>query len=251
MTRRLATPGTALALGIGVILLTLTAVAFTVADHRLSAGDGGSIILVPGFGIVGLIVARRQPRNPMGWILLGLALCLALDDASSTYSVLDYRRHHGSLPLGELAVLLQPAWAPGIALLVLSILLFPDGEIPPGRWRLPLGFFAAGCVVWLVAAYGIAVDAIVSNRVHVDSTGNLLLEDHPTGALGLVGRLPGRVLPRRPADRGRVGRCPDSRLPARDRRAPGAAEVAHARSGHRARRRPARPLRATRAARGS
>ena len=182
MTRRLATPGTALALGIGVILLTLTAVAFTVADHRLSAGDGGSIILVPGFGIVGLIVARRQPRNPMGWILLGLALCLALDDASSTYSVLDYRRHHGSLPLGELAVLLQPAWAPGIALLVLSILLFPDGEIPPGRWRLPLGFFAAGCVVWLVAAYGIAVDAIVSNRVHVDSTGNLLLEDHPTGA---------------------------------------------------------------------
>ena len=109
-------------------------------------------------------------------------LCLALDDAASTYSVFDYRHHQGSLPLGELAVLLQPAWAPGIALLVLSILLFPDGEIPPGRWRLPLGVFAVGCVVWLVAAYGIAVDAIVSNRVHVDSTGNLLLENHPTGA---------------------------------------------------------------------
>ncbi len=171
----------ALAVGIGVILLTTMAVAFTVADHRLSAGDGGSIVLVPGFGIVGLIVARRQLRNPMGWILLGCALCLALDDAASTYSVFDFRRHHGSLPLGDLAVLLQPAWAPGIALLALSILLFPDGEIPPGRWRLGLGVFAVGCVVWLVAAYGIAVDAIVSNRVHVDTTGNLLLEDHPTG----------------------------------------------------------------------
>jgi hypothetical protein len=182
MARRLATPGTALAVGIGVILLTLLAVAFTVADHRLSAGDGGSIVLVPGFGVVGIIVARRQPRNPMGWILLGCAFCLALDDASSTYSVLDYRRHHASLPLGELAVLLQPSWAPGIALLALSILLFPDGEIPPGRWRLPLGVFAVGCVVWLLAAYGIAIDAVVSNRVQVDPTGNLRLEDHATGA---------------------------------------------------------------------
>jgi hypothetical protein len=171
----------ALAGGIGVILLALLAVAFTVADHRFSAGDGGSIVLVPGFGIVGLIVARRQPRNPMGWILLGCALCLALDDAASTYSVLDYRRHHGSLPLGELAVLLQPGWAPGIALLALSILLFPDGEIPPGRWRVPLGVFAVGCVVWLGAAYGIAIDAIATNRVHVDSTGNLLLESNPSG----------------------------------------------------------------------
>ena len=74
----------------------------------------------------------------MGWILLGCAFCLALDDAASTYSVFNYRDHHGSLPLGPLAVLLQPSWAPGIALLALSILLFPDGEIPPGRWRLPL-----------------------------------------------------------------------------------------------------------------
>ena len=179
---RLATPGTALVLGVATILLVVIAVAFTVADHRFSAGDGGSIVLVPGFGIVGLIVARRQPRNPMGWILLGCAFCLALDDAASTYSVFDYRDHHGSLPLGPLAVLLQPSWAPGIALLALSILLFPDGEIPPGRWRLPLGVFAVSCVVWLVAAYGIAVDAVVSNRVHVDSTGNLLLENHATGA---------------------------------------------------------------------
>jgi hypothetical protein len=139
-------------------------------------------VLVPGFGIVGIIVARRQPRNPMGWILLGCALCLALDDAASTYSVLDYRRHHGGLPLGDLAIVLQPGWAPGIALLALSILLFPDGAIPPGRWRLPLGLFAVGSVVWLFAAYGIAVDAIATGRVHVESTGNLLLEDHPTGA---------------------------------------------------------------------
>ena len=182
MARRLATRRTALVVGLTTILLALTAIALSVADHSLSAGDGGSIVLVPGFGIVGLVVARNQPRNAMGWVLLGCALCLALDDAASTYSVLDYRDRHGSLPFGELAVLMQPAWAPGIALLALSIMLFPDGEIPPGRWRLPLGFSGVVCVVWLVGAYGIAVDAIVSHRILFDTTGNLLLEDHPTGA---------------------------------------------------------------------
>jgi hypothetical protein len=179
---RLATPGTALALGIATMLLAAASIVFTVADRSFSAGDGGSVVLVPGFGVVGLIVARRQPRNPMGWVLLGCALFLSFDDAASSYSVLDYRDHHGSLPLGALAVILQPGWAPGIALLALSILLFPDGEIPPGRWRVPLGAFAAGCVVWLVAAYGIAVDAVVTGRERVDAGGNLLLEDHPTGA---------------------------------------------------------------------
>ena len=182
MGRRLATPGVARALGVAIILLTLAAVAFTIADHRFTAGDGGSIVLVPGFGIVGLIVASRQPRNPMGWMLLGCSLSLAVDDVASTYSVFDYRRHHGSLPFGHVAVLLQPSWAPGIAFLALSILLFPDGAVPPGRWRLALAGFGVACVVWLVAAYGIAVDAITTGRVRVDSTGNLQLENHATGA---------------------------------------------------------------------
>jgi hypothetical protein len=179
---RAATPEAALALGVATILLTLAAVAFTAADHSFSAGDGGSIVLVPGFGIVGIIVALRQPRNPIGWVMLGCAFFLSVDDAASAYSVFDYRNHHGSLPLGPLAVLTQPSWAPGIVLLALSILLFPDGELPRGWWRLPLAIVLADAAAWLVGAYGIALDAIVSHRIHVDSTGNLLAESHPPGA---------------------------------------------------------------------
>jgi hypothetical protein len=191
---RFATPATALALGVSTVLLTLATAVFTVADHRFSAGDGGSIVLVPGFGIVGIIVARRQPRNPIGWAMLACAFFLAVDDAASTYSVFDYRQHHGTLPLGPAAVLLQPAWAPAIVLLALSILLFPDGALPRGRWQLPLGAVLAVAAMWLVGAYGIAVDALAADRVRVDSTGNLLLEDHPTGAWAWVGVVQGVFL---------------------------------------------------------
>jgi hypothetical protein len=164
-----------------ILLLTVAAVVLTVFDHNFQAGDGGSAVLIPGFGLVGLVVARRQPRNAIGWCLLGCALFLSVDDTASSYSVLDYHLHHGNLPLGSVSVLLQPSWAPGIVLLALSILLFPDGEFPAGRWRLSVGAFLVSACVWLGGAYAIAVRAIASGHIAIDSGGNLLQTNHPTG----------------------------------------------------------------------
>jgi hypothetical protein len=180
--RGLATPRVALFIAALTIALTVAAVVLTVLDHNFQAGDGGSAFLIPGFGLVGVVVARRQPRNPIGWCLLGCALFLSVDDTASSYSVLDYHLHHGRLPLGPVSILLQPSWAPAIVLLALSILLFPDGELPAGWWRLPVGAFLASACVWLFGAYALAADAIASGRIAMDSGGNLLLENHPTGA---------------------------------------------------------------------
>jgi hypothetical protein len=178
---RLATPRNALRVAAITFVLVLATIALTALDHRFSAGDGGSVILIPGFCLVGLVVTRRQPQNPIGWCLLGCAAFLALDDAASVYSVFDYRLHHGRLPLGPVAVLLQPGWAPAIVLLALSILLFPDGDFPPGKWRLPFGAFLASAAVWVAGAFAIAANAIASHDIHVDSTGNLPQANHPTG----------------------------------------------------------------------
>ncbi len=178
---RLATPRAAALLAAIMVVLVVVAVSLSTVLHNLNAGDGGSIVLIPAFGLVGLIVARRQPRNPIGWCLLGCGAFLALDDVASLYSVLDYRHHHGRLPLGPVAVLLQPAWAPSIVLLALALLLFPDGELPSGWWRLPLGVFLASASVWLVGAYGLALDVIMRHDVRVDSTGNLVQNSHPGG----------------------------------------------------------------------
>ena len=165
-----------------MLLLSAAAVAFAALSHSLRSEDGGSLILVLGFGLVGLVVAMRRPQNPIGWSLLGFGVLLALDAAASSYLVLDYRHHHGSLPLGAVAVLLQPAWAPAIVLLALSILLFPDGELPAGWWRIPIGALLTVAGLWLAGAFAISVDAIATHDIEVDSTGNLIQGNHPTGA---------------------------------------------------------------------
>jgi|SRR5579862_481055 len=178
----LATPRTALLLALLTAALSVASAVFSTLNHSWESGDNAVALLIPGFGLIGLIVARRQPQNPIGWCMLGASVFLALDGAVSSYSVLDYRHQHGHLPLGPVAVLLQPSWSPAIVLFALSLLLFPDGDLPPGWWRIPIGAFVVAAVVWLVGSYGIAIDAITSHRIHIDATGNLLLEDHPAGA---------------------------------------------------------------------
>lgn len=70
-------------------------------------------------------MAWRRARNPLGWALLGLAVFGALSEDASFYNLADYRLRHGGLPLGWVALLLQPGWAPALVLLGLVFLLFP------------------------------------------------------------------------------------------------------------------------------
>lgn len=48
---------------------------------------------------VGVLVARRQPRNPLDWSLLASAASLVLSTDGGLYVLLDYRLG-GGLPIG-------------------------------------------------------------------------------------------------------------------------------------------------------
>ena len=106
-------------------------------------------MLGPVFGVVGFVVAWRRPRNPLGWLMLGAVAFLVLSGDASSYAVADYRLRHGGLPLGWVAVLLQPCWAPAIALFGLTVLLFPDGRLPSPRWRWMLWAYLAVAAAWV------------------------------------------------------------------------------------------------------
>jgi len=178
---RLASPQTAVALT--GLIAALGVVDLLLAAHTRQLAPSAAILAALGVVtvLVGLVVATRQPRNAMGWCLLGVPFLVVVMNAASTYSVLDYRMRQGRLPFGAVAVLLQPMWAPAIVLFVFALLLFPDGVMPSGRSRWVIWTVGAMGAVWIAGALAIAVSAIIHHDVHVDSGGSLLALDHPRG----------------------------------------------------------------------
>ncbi len=79
--------------------------------------------------------------------------------------------HHGTLPLGPVAVLLTPSFEYAFVLVPLVILLFPDGR-PGPRWRWPLRAYLAVVVLAVAATLSLAV-AATGLRTPVDANGNL------------------------------------------------------------------------------
>jgi hypothetical protein len=182
---------------LGAVILVLTALTFPaglLAGKTVSAG-GGSLIFGPVFGVLGFVVAWRKPGNPLGWLLLGAVGFLVLSGVAGAYAVAVYRQHHPGLPLGWVAVLLQPGWAPAIALFGLTVLLFPDGRLPGIRWRWAVRAYLAVAALWIAGTVIISVWAIAGHHVQVDSGGNLLAIDHPTGWAAWWGTVQGLFFP--------------------------------------------------------
>lgn len=108
------------------------------------------------FPLVGFLLARRQPANPIGWILLGVGLLWGLRafwfDGYLRWTLLV---EPGSLPWPEVVGSLAfPLWAPWIGLLgTFLILLFPDGRLPSPRWR-PVAWASATSIA-LVYVLGV------------------------------------------------------------------------------------------------
>jgi hypothetical protein len=181
---RLASPAKAASLGIIVLALMIVEPPLAVFTHQSVNSSGGSLPIwfSAAFAVVGFVVVWRKPRNPLGWIILAAAGFLALSEDASFYVVAGYRLRHGGLPLGWVALLAQPGWAPAIVLLGLLLLLFPDGRLPSLRWRWVLWPYLGVAALWTAGTVVITVAAIVNHHTQVDSGGNLLLFDHPTGS---------------------------------------------------------------------
>jgi hypothetical protein len=155
-------------------LIAVLAVGNVVLSHDIpphTGLKGVGIITLP-FAAVGLLVARRRPQNPIGWILLALTFAVLISVDAANYAVLAYRVHHG-LPLDRLAVALAPAWIPVLVLAPLPIVLFPDGRIPPGRWAGTFWAYVALGAVFLAAIGSGDLRAFTDHKVVIDHTGSL------------------------------------------------------------------------------
>ena len=174
---RLGSPAACVVIGVVLVALFTAAVPLAgLAHQNLNASNGSLPVWVTApFAVAGLVLAWRRPANPVGWIMLAGAFFFALSEDASYYTVADYGLRHGDLPLGGVALFAQPGWAPGIVLLGLLILVFPDGRLPSSRWRWLVRAYAAAAALWIAGTVVITAGALIDHRTQVDSGGNLLL----------------------------------------------------------------------------
>jgi hypothetical protein len=182
----LASPLTATVLGALVLALAVTGVALSFLARNSAVSDGGAgLAAVLVYAAVGVVVARHQPRNPIGWIMAAGALAATVSQDVKLYLVLDYRLHHGSLPFGPVAIVQSRSGIIVELLFPLVILLFPDGRLPSPRWRWTLWvYLAAGA---LAVAAQLAGQAIAVSGQHVSVTVGGQLVNGSAGVPAVLG----------------------------------------------------------------
>jgi hypothetical protein len=190
---RVASPATWIILLAGLAALSFVAmIPLTLMAHQLFNGLVALVIGVP-CAVVGVLVARRQPRNPIGWLFLAIAACVFLSTDGPDYAFLVYRLGH-HLPLGPAGLALGQVWGPGLLLLFVVILLFPDGRLPSGFWRRTLWVYCAIYAVLLVATAVATAGALFAHPIRVDSNGGLSVVNTPTDWYKAVQALAGLML---------------------------------------------------------
>ena len=177
-------PSAAALAGGAMLLLAAALVALSFLARRPGYPLLPIMIAIP-TAAVGVLVARHQPRNPNGWLLLGIAAALLLSTAAGAYSLLIY--HLGrDLPLGPVGLVLYQLWSPALALFSLVILLFPDGHLPSPQWRWAVWAYGLLCGGYLALLIAVAVDAISGHRIRIDGYGGLTIVDYPAGRFAVA-----------------------------------------------------------------
>ena len=167
----------AAAVAFGVLTLAVGLASVPLDEMAKQPGPKGQLsfafvgaVMVPAVA-VGTLLAARRPRNPLGWLLLTIFL-LAVAPAGD-YAIIDYRMHHGTLPLGSVAVVLLNSWPVWLVLIAIMLWVFPDGLLPSGRWRRVAVILVTVGVLWALAATAAGAASVAGHPVVIDAGGTL------------------------------------------------------------------------------
>ncbi len=130
------------------------------------------------YAVVGVLIASRRPRNPVGWLLLAIALGWSMVASAIPYGDYAFKVHPGGLPAAALiAAVSLWAWAPPVGFTgVFLLLVYPDGHLVGPRWR------------WVAYLCGLAI--VVCIVVDVLAPGSMAAtgfphQQNPTGVEAL------------------------------------------------------------------
>ena len=171
--RRLSRSIALVAVGLVTIGLIFSVLALIADGHHATfSHQFFTPVLTIAYCVVGVLVASRHPRNPIGWIFCITGLLTAVNMLTAGYSLYNQLAATPAPPLGvSIAQWLDLwLWIPNSMLpFTFLLLLFPDGRLLSTRWR---------PVAW-AAALGTAMITLA-----------VALSPEPSKALGITGPNP-------------------------------------------------------------
>jgi hypothetical protein len=124
--------------------------------------------------VVGLLVARHQPANPIGWLLTGESVLLLLSILSGAYADTVYRLGHAGLPvIAPAALVLSQMFSFALIGFPLVVLLFPDGRLPSRRWRWVVGAYITVTGAEVLATAAVTAGIALGGHADLQASGNL------------------------------------------------------------------------------
>jgi hypothetical protein len=109
------------------------------------------VAAIVGIATVGVVLAGRRPHHPVGWLMLGLGLSLAVDAATDGYARYGLLVSPGAVPAVAHLRTLGDTFAFWPACIGFILLLTPTGSPPSARWRWWAWIAAAAPLSWKAA----------------------------------------------------------------------------------------------------
>ena len=96
------------------------------------------------FAGIGVMTVVRRAQNPIGWMFTAIGFLFLFGTFSAEYALYALYTNPGPFPGGAIMAWASTwLWLLGVSLVILVILLFPNGRVASPRWR---------SLVWLVVA---------------------------------------------------------------------------------------------------
>jgi hypothetical protein len=167
--------------GLGCLLFFL--------NGRPPSGDTWYTLAFSAFALVGVVIASRRPRNPIGWLFCAIGLANGLFFFADEYVVYALATRPGALSDGVWLAWSQN-WTVFVmwSLMFFSLMLFPTGRLPSPRWR-PVAWALAGVFALVTMLFVVKPGPLEGTKPSVEN---------PTGigaAAGVVEVVEGAVLP--------------------------------------------------------